>query len=94
MMSVVRSTLVAVAMLAAVTPGTALAQATAPPPSTSSKIDSKIDDISHWTEEQWNHAKAEWAKQKEKWANCQKQAQDQNLTGRQSWSFLTSCMTS
>jgi hypothetical protein len=83
--------LVAAAMLgAAVAPGTVLAQATAPSPSTSSKI----DDISRWTEEQWNRATTQWAKEKEKWADCQKQAQDQNLTGRKSWSFLASCMTS
>jgi hypothetical protein len=90
MLSIVRSTLIATAMLGAVTPGVALAQATAPSPSTSSKI----DDVSHWTEEQWNRAKAEWAKEKDKWTDCQKQAQDHNLTGRKSWSFLASCMTS
>jgi hypothetical protein len=90
MTSFVRSALVAAAMLGVLTPGAALAQATAPAPSTSSKI----DDVSHWTEEQWNSAKAKWAQEKEKWAGCQKQAQDQNLTGRKSWSFLASCMTS
>jgi hypothetical protein len=68
----------------------ALAQATAPAPTTSSKI----DDISKWTTKQWNHAKAEWAKEKQKWADCQKQSKDQKLTGRKSWSFLASCMTS
>ena len=93
----VRSALVATAILGVVTPGAALAQATTPSPSTSSKTDStssKTDDISHWTMKQWNHAKAEWAKEKEKWADCQKQSKDQNLTGRKSWSFLASCMTS
>ncbi len=59
-------------------------------PSTSSKI----DDVSKWTSKQWNRAKAEWEKEKEKWADCQKLAKDQNLTGRKSWSFLASCMTS
>ena len=89
MMSFVRSALVAAAMLGVATPGAALAQATTPAPSTSSKI----DEVSRWTEEQWNRAKVEWAKEKEKWADCQKEAQDQNLTGRKSWSFLASCMT-
>jgi hypothetical protein len=89
MMSFVRSTLVAAAVLGGVMPGAALAQTTAPSPSTSSRI----DDVSRWTEEQWNRAKARWAKEKEKWADCQKQAQDQSLTGRKSWSFLASCMT-
>jgi hypothetical protein len=90
MMSLVRSAVVAAAMLGAIMPGAALAQATAPPPSTTSKA----DDVSHWTEKQWNRAKAKWAKEREKWADCQHQAQDQNLTGRKSWSFLASCMTS
>jgi hypothetical protein len=89
MMEFVRSTLVAAAMLGMVLPGAALAQAT-PSPSTSSKV----DDVSRWTEQQWDCAKVEWAKEKEKWADCRKQAQDQNLTGRKSWSFLASCMTS
>jgi hypothetical protein len=90
MMSFVRSALVAAAMLGVVTPGAALAQATTPSPSTSSKI----DDVSQWTSKQWNRAKTEWAKDKEKWADCEKQSKDQNLTGRKSWSFLASCMTS
>ena len=90
MMSFVRSTLVAAAALGVVSPGAALAQTTAPTPSTSSKI----DDVSRWTEEQWSHAKAQWAKEKEKWADCQKQSKEQKLTGRKSWSFLASCMTS
>jgi len=38
--------------------------------------------------------KGQWAKQKEKWADCNKQSQDQKLTGRKSWSFISSCMTS
>jgi hypothetical protein len=95
MMVFVRSTLVTAAMLGALSPAVLLAQNTAPSPSTSpSSTSSKIDEVSHWTEEQWDHAKAQWAREKEKWADCQKQAQDQNLTGRKSWSFLASCMTS
>jgi hypothetical protein len=65
-----------------------LASCMAPSPS----ISSKIDDVSKWTSKQWHGAKAEWAKEKEKWADCQKQSRDQNLTGRKSWSFLASCM--
>jgi hypothetical protein len=90
MMSFVRSALVAAAVLGVATSGVALAQATTPSPSSSSKV----DDVSKWTSKQWNRAKAEWAKEKEKWADCQKQSKDQNLTGRKSWSFLASCMTS
>lgn len=89
-MSFVRSALVAVAVLGLVTSGVALAQTTTPPSSTSSKI----DDVSKWTSKQWNQAKAKWAKEKEKWADCQKQSKDQKLSGRKSWSFLASCMTS
>ena len=95
-MSFVRSALVAVAVLGMVTSGVALAQTTAPPSSTTppSSTSSKVDDVSKWTSKQWNQAKAKWAKEKEKWADCQKQSKDQKLTGRKSWSFLASCMTS
>jgi hypothetical protein len=89
MMRTIRSALVAAAVLGSLTSGVALAQTTAPPSSTSSKI----DDVSKWTSKQWNRAKAEWAKDKEKWADCQKQSKEQKLTGRKSWSFLASCMT-
>ena len=85
-MSFVRSALVAAAVIGVVTSGVALAQTTTP--------SSKVDDVSKWTSKEWNRAKAEWAKEKEKWADCQKQSKDQNLTGRKSWSFLASCMTS
>jgi hypothetical protein len=90
MTSFVRSTLVTTALLGVVALGVALALEMKP----SSSPSSTVSDVSRWTEEQWNHAKAEWAKEKEKWAGCQKQAEDQNLTGRKSWSFLASCMTS
>jgi hypothetical protein len=88
-MSFVRSVFVAAVVLGAVTSGVALAQTTTPPSSTSSKV----DDVSKWTSKQWNRAKANWVEEKEKWADCQKQSEDQNLTGRKSWSFLASCMT-
>jgi hypothetical protein len=90
MMSFVRSVFIAAAILGVVTLGVALGQTAMPVPS----ISSKIDDVSNWTSEQWNRAEAKWAKEKEKWADCQKQSKDQNLTGRKSWSFLASCMTS
>lgn len=90
-MSFVRSALVSAAVLGMVMSGMGLAQTAAQEPSSTS---SRIDDVSKWTTKQWNRAKAKWAKEKEKWADCQKQAKDQNLTGRKSWSFLASCMTS
>jgi hypothetical protein len=97
----IRSALAAVAILGIA--GTALAQAPAPstpppssPPAASapSAASSAAEDVSKWTRKQWAAARAKWAKEKEKWADCRKQAKDQNLTGRKSWSFLSSCMTS
>jgi hypothetical protein len=91
-MSFVRPALLAVAIFGFVTAGlfAQTAPETSKPPSS---VSSKIDDVSNWTAEQWNKAKAEWAKEKEKWTGCQKQADDKKLTGRESWSFLASCMT-
>jgi hypothetical protein len=100
-MSFVRSALVVLAVVGMVASGEVLAQAPAPEqsapakePSTSEKIQSKADDVAKWTSKEWIKAKAQWAKEKEKWAGCQKQSKDQGLTGRKSWSFLASCMTS
>jgi hypothetical protein len=94
-MSFVRSALVSVAVVGMVASGEVLAQAPTPKePSTTEKIQSKADDVGKWTHKEWNKAKAQWAKEKEKWAGCQKQSKDQGLTGRKSWTFLASCMTS
>jgi hypothetical protein len=57
------------------------------PPSTTAKVET-------WTKEQWAAARKEWSKDKAKWANCRKQSKDQKLSGRDSWSFLYTCMTS
>jgi hypothetical protein len=94
-MSFVRSTLIAAAVLGVVTSGAGLAQTPAPAKQEpAASTSSKVDDVSKWTTKQWNQAKAKWAKEKEKWADCEKQSKDQKLTGRKSWSFLASCMTS
>ena len=50
-------------------------------------------EVSNWTQAQWNSAKAEWVKEKDKWANCNKQAKHEKLSGRKSWSYLYACMT-
>jgi hypothetical protein len=98
-MYIVRSALVAVAILGIAASGVALAQQPTPsssPPASapaSPPTSSKVDDVSKWTMKQWNQARAKWAKEKDKWADCRKQAKDQKLTGRKSWSFLASCMT-
>jgi hypothetical protein len=52
----------------------------------------KLEDVSKWTQEQWNAAKAKWSKETVKWGDCQKQADAKKLSGRESWSFLYSCM--
>jgi len=88
-MSFVRSALIAIAILGVVTSAAVRAQTTTP----SSSASSNIDDVSEWTSRQWNRAKAKWEQEKEKWADCQRQSKEQNLTGRESWSFLASCMT-
>lgn len=89
-MSFARSAVVAVAILGLIMLGGGLAQTT----TSSSSTSSIVDDVSEWTSKQWNRAKGEWTKEKEKWADCRKQSNDQNLTGLKSWSFLASCMTS
>ncbi len=65
-------------------------QSTAKPAATSA---TKMEDVSKWTQKQWNAAKAKWSKQKVKWADCQKQASKKKLSGRESWSFHYNCMT-
>jgi hypothetical protein len=89
-MSFVRSAVISAAVLIVVTSGAGLAQTATPP----AQEPSKIDEVSKWTRKEWNQAKAKWAKEKDKWTDCQKQSKDQKLTGRKSWSFLASCMTS
>ncbi len=101
-MAFIRSALASVAVAGLVMSGQVAAQTagpdtTAPPArddSTTAKIRSKADDVAKWSTKEWNKAKAEWAKEKDKWADCQKQSKDQGLTGRKSWAFLSSCMTS
>jgi hypothetical protein len=38
--------------------------------------------------------KEQWAKQTDRWASCNRQSDDQKLSGRKSWSFIAGCMTS
>jgi hypothetical protein len=75
--------------------GVAFAQTPTAQPSTASTVEkqpSTISKVENWTSEQWNAAKAEWAKDTAKWARCQQQSSDQNLSGQKSWSFLYTCM--
>ena len=90
-MQLVRSTLLAVAVVALVGSGAAFAQTSpapaTPPASTTAKPEES------WTKKKFEAAKAKWAAEKEKWADCNKQSKEQKLTGRKSWSFIASCMT-
>jgi hypothetical protein len=92
-MPFVRAVLVATTALVITTSGV-IAQNDAHTSQPSSSIMSQIDDVSNWTIEKWNKAKAEWAREREKWDACQKRAEDKSLTGRESWSFIATCMRS
>jgi hypothetical protein len=75
----------AIGISAASIPTASFAQAT--------KDSSKTEDVSKWTQKQWNAAKAKWMKEKDKWSSCNKQATNEKLSGRKSWSFIYTCMT-
>lgn len=90
------------AFLAAILSSAAIAQTSASPPAakpgpaTSAANSSKAlipTQVENWTEDQWEAAKKEWAKETTKWADCEKQSSKQKLEGRKSWPFLYKCMT-
>jgi hypothetical protein len=93
-MSAFKRSLVALAFIGALSAGAALAQTPAPAPSTGDKMKAATDDVSKWSKKQWNAAKAKWSQEKDKWDGCNKQATDQKLKGRKSWSFIYTCMSS
>lgn len=74
--------------------GSALAQAqapaAAPQPSATAKT---MDDVSKWTQKQWDAAKAKWVKEKAKWGDCNTKATAQKLSSKASWQFIYDCMT-
>jgi malic enzyme len=74
-------------------PTIAAAQSRDQTPTMTDKAKSTADDVSKWTQKQWNAAKAKWVKEKDKWKSCNKQATDKKLSGRNSWSFIYTCMT-
>jgi hypothetical protein len=91
-----------VVLAGAVACGAAFAQAPATPPAKNpapaaaapmSSNPSAATQVQTWTTKQWDAAKLKWAKDKTKWANCEKQSDKQKLEGRKSWSFLYTCMT-
>ena len=63
----------------------------APKPAETSTM--KMEDVSKWTQKQWNTAKAKWSEEKTKWNDCQAQAKAKSLSGHKSWQFLYDCMT-
>jgi hypothetical protein len=75
--------------------GAALAQNQTQPQSTKPPATSTttMEDVSKWTQKQWDAAKAKWSEEKAKWGDCQKQSTKAKLSGRKSWQFLYDCMT-
>ena len=55
---------------------------------------STTEKVKNITKREWNRMKVGWAKEKEKWTRCNREAKDQRLTGRKNWSYVASCMTS
>ena len=78
--------------------GAAYSQTLAPAEKSQSTQPSKFllgkDKVASWTTRQWQAAQKVWAKDEVHWATCRKQASDQKLAGRHSWTFLYTCMTS
>ena len=84
------------AILAQVGVSTSLAQSQTPPQSAPKPAEMptmKMDDVSKWTQKQWNAAKVKWSEEKTKWNDCQTQAKSKSLSGHKSWQFLYDCMT-
>jgi hypothetical protein len=52
-----------------------------------------MEDVSKWTQKQWNAAKAKWSEEKTKWNDCQTEAKAKVLAGHKSWQFPYDCMT-
>jgi hypothetical protein len=81
--------LFAIAVIAGVVgTGVALSQNSSPPPAT------PVDSVKTISKREWNRMKGQWARETDKWASCNKQAEDQKLSRRDSWSFIAGCMTS
>ena len=61
--------------------------------SASEQLSKAVDQVDKWTKKKFEAARKEWVRNKEQSADCRKQAGEQNLKGRKSWSFLYKCMT-
>ena len=77
--------------------GASLAQSQTQPQSAPKSAETSTmkmeEDVSKWTQKQWNAAKAKWSEEKTKWNDCQTQAKAKNLSGHKSWQVLYDCMT-
>jgi hypothetical protein len=98
-MNLLRPSLIAVALSGIIFSGIALAQTPASPqaaPSTASApVPTERPDaakVDTWSRKKWDATRRGWARDKQKWADCRKQAADENLIGRKSWPFLYHCM--
>jgi hypothetical protein len=87
-MTQIRTLILPLATLVFVAAAPAFAQNQAP-----SQSSTKMEDVSKWTQKQWNAAKAKWSKEKVKWAHCQSKEYEKMFSGRKSWPFLYDCMT-
>src|SRR5262249_47911478 len=68
-----RTVLMAVAIAGAMlafAPTVSVSQSTSQ--SMTDKAKSTAEDVSKWTQKQWDAAKAKWVKQKDKWSSCNK----------------------
>ena len=92
-MAIIKMSLIAAALTVTFANGIAVAQ-TPSGADMRASASKAADDASKWTKKQWNAAKAKWSQEQAKWDTCNKEATDQKLTGRKSWSFIASCMTS
>jgi hypothetical protein len=79
--------------------GAASAQAPSSPPAPNlpsattapSSASSTVADVEKWTTDEWEAAKAKWSGENAKWRDCEQQATDQKLAGRQSCSSTDAC---
>lgn len=89
LVSVVLVVLAIAAGSAALAQSTSPSQSPAPGPSPTA---SSADQVKDWTQKKWNAMKREWRKDRAKWDTCNRQATDQKLTGKASWTFIYDCM--
>jgi hypothetical protein len=96
----IRLGLSTVALAGLISVGAAFAQAPSPPPAQNlpstttapTSASSAVADVEKWTTDEWEAARAKWSAESAKWGDCEQQATDQKLTGRQSWIFIYKCM--